>query len=832
MKKNSQGKKLISLALAFALLISLFSILPLTASAAVGDTEVVDGVTYSVTNADTCTASATKFDGSIKEVKIKDKVNIKGTDYTVTAIGINTFANKNITSISIPETITENIKDSSFYKCIDLKDVYIYSPAQLQGDPFTGCKSLQNLYCYNDKTDFGFGTLSMSGIVVKNFKIHGHTGSTAETFAKSKNYTFVVLSDGGTTTAPATTKPVETTAAPATFKEGNFTFTATGTNNNVNVTGFDNKTTDVVIPEKVNHDGVEYKVVGLKEYLFLDNTYIKSINIPGTVTTVSSNLCLGCKSLASVTFNEGTKTIGGYAFFETALTSVEFPKSIETISDCSFNTIATLKEIKINSNAKILMRAFGGDPSLRSIYCYADDISFVNPDKIFMDATTREETSTKRITIYGNTGSTAQDFAENKGITFKALDGESATTTAAETTATVATQATTVAAETTVAPETTTPVATEATEATQATTVVPETTILVGTIEVLLGDADGSQKVDVKDVTHIQKHIAAYFTLEGANALAADVDGSGVIDVNDVTYVQKYLAAYKVDYKIGEVVQFGSDTPAPTAETPQPTDEQPTTSAQDPTTAEPEPTTAEPEPTVPENSTRFYIPNYVSWLNNDGCKLWLYNDDTDGLLAATEYESNPDGVAGYFYFDLPNDWVNISIYRTAYEITPETFDKDSPWDEATKTGVILNSWLNIGDRGENNAYKIIGDGEPGVFETFDPDEKKPDENERTIYFDNSKTHWATVYVYGWSYGLNQEWAPMEFEGDDIWSYTFYDDLPVDGVTGFLFVNQSDVWDGARQTADMATEAGKNLFVPSGAGNVGQKLTGTWDVYNP
>ena len=119
------------------------------------------------------------------------------------------------------------------------------------------------------------------------------------------------------------------------------------------------------------------------------------------------------------------------------------------------------------------------------------------------------------------------------------------------------TPTTTVTAEPTEA----TTVATEATtvdaEPTEETTAaVAETTTPVQTVEVLLGDADGSGKVDVKDVTHIQKHVANIFTLSGENALAANVDGNETIDVNDATYIQKFLAKYNVDYKIGEVVQL------------------------------------------------------------------------------------------------------------------------------------------------------------------------------------------------------------------------------------------------------------------------------------
>ena len=920
MKKYSQSKKLISFTLAFALLISLFSILPLTASAADATTFTDEqGLTYTV-NDDGTTVNVTAFDKKATKVTIPGQIKNGDITYTVTTIGsvfsgcsdlqsvelnegietINMSAFLNCTSLSdivFPKSM-KSIAINAFRGCTSLRSIEINSDLTLAMWSFNGCTNLEKVTCYAFNTQFI--ATAFTGISPSNVTIYGYEGSTAEKFATANNYKFekiivdpavlnsllkdakskseiMYTADSYKTLAEAI-KNAEDILKQDSPSASDILNSIKEINEAISNLVADNTTDDGFIWQTINEDK-EIEIIGVKEKAGKELTIPSEIkNLP--VTSIGEKAFFNV-NYENIIIPDSVKIIKTNAFACYLTKKITFGENsqLETIE---YNAFAVsggqdgtdkISEISLPASLKSIgYKAFAGRQNLLGVTVNSKDVEFGND--VFE--------GNNRLTLTGYENSTAETYAKQNGYKFRYLDlntdelqklydqanavdsslytadsyaklteamnaakkllgtGSKNATPAQVREAEAALNAAIeglvpVGGAETTAPVETTVEATDATtvEATEATTVAAETTAPAGgTIEVLLGDADGSQKVDVKDVTHIQKHIAAYFTLEGANALAADVDGSGVIDVNDVTYVQKYLAAYKVDYKIGEVVQFGSDTPAPTEEMPQPTDEQPTTSAQDPTTAEPEPTTAEPEPTVPENATRFYIPNYVSWLNNDGCKLWLYNDDTDGLLAATEYEENPDGLAGYFYFDLPNDWVNISIYRTAYEITPETFDKDSPWDEATKTGIILNSWLHIGDRGENNAYKIIGDGEPGVFETFDPDEKKPDENERTIYFDNSKTHWATVYVYGWSYGLNQEWAPMEFEGDDIWSYTFYDDLPIDGVKGFLFVNQSDVWDGARQTADMATEAGKNLFVPSGAGNVGQKLTGTWDVYNP
>ena len=56
------------------------------------------------------------------------------------------------------------------------------------------------------------------------------------------------------------------------------------------------------------------------------------------------------------------------------------------------------------------------------------------------------------------------------------------------------------------------------------------------------GDADGNGKVNINDVTAIQRHCAQLETLMAKKqTLAADVDGNGYITIDDATYIQEYL---------------------------------------------------------------------------------------------------------------------------------------------------------------------------------------------------------------------------------------------------------------------------------------------------
>ena len=66
------------------------------------------------------------------------------------------------------------------------------------------------------------------------------------------------------------------------------------------------------------------------------------------------------------------------------------------------------------------------------------------------------------------------------------------------------------------------------------------------------GDANGDGKVNVRDVTAIQRHISEYSALTGRSLTCADVDGNGAVDINDATLLQQYLAEFDV------ILAFGS----------------------------------------------------------------------------------------------------------------------------------------------------------------------------------------------------------------------------------------------------------------------------------
>lgn len=66
------------------------------------------------------------------------------------------------------------------------------------------------------------------------------------------------------------------------------------------------------------------------------------------------------------------------------------------------------------------------------------------------------------------------------------------------------------------------------------------------TIDFTFGDVNEDGKVNIRDVTAIQRFLAEYTDLAERQRGAADVNFDGVVDINDATHLQMYLAEFDV----------------------------------------------------------------------------------------------------------------------------------------------------------------------------------------------------------------------------------------------------------------------------------------------
>ena len=83
----------------------------------------------------------------------------------------------------------------------------------------------------------------------------------------------------------------------------------------------------------------------------------------------------------------------------------------------------------------------------------------------------------------------------------------------------------------------------------------------------ILGDANLDTKVNVKDATAIQKHIALIRELTADGMLCADCNGDIVVNIKDATWIQKFVAKVDCPYDLGLEIQTSDSTTTPVTTT-------------------------------------------------------------------------------------------------------------------------------------------------------------------------------------------------------------------------------------------------------------------------
>ena len=152
------------------------------------------------------------------------------------------------------------------------------------------------------------------------------------------------------------------------------------------------------IPSEING----LPVVKIASGAFDNCTSLTSVTIPDSVTSIGSMAFSGCTSLASITIPSSVTSIGYEAFYGCAsLTSVTIPDGVTSIGNYAFKNCTSLTSVTIPASvASIGEEAFG--------YAYNAEWELEKiPD----------------FTISGYKGTAAEQYANDNGFTFIALQG-------------------------------------------------------------------------------------------------------------------------------------------------------------------------------------------------------------------------------------------------------------------------------------------------------------------------------------------------------------------------------------------------------------------------
>ena len=87
-------------------------------------------------------------------------------------------------------------------------------------------------------------------------------------------------------------------------------------------------------------------VTNIGNSAFLGCSGLTSITIPNSVTSIGGYVCYGCSGLTSITIGNSVTSIGDYAFYNcSSLTSVTIPNCVTSIGFCAFSRCNSLTSI-------------------------------------------------------------------------------------------------------------------------------------------------------------------------------------------------------------------------------------------------------------------------------------------------------------------------------------------------------------------------------------------------------------------------------------------------------------------------------------------------------
>ena len=144
-------------------------------------------------------------------------------------------------------------------------------------------------------------------------------------------------------------------------------------NDNVEWLGFTkNSSKDLIIPEKLNHEGKKYTVTSISSKTLYGDTQLEKVSIPSTVEKIGRGAFDKIKSLKEIKIDENNayfKDVDGVVFTKSGKTLIKYPDNkqgenysvpneVEVIGEEAFESNNTLKKISLNNVESIKINAF------------------------------------------------------------------------------------------------------------------------------------------------------------------------------------------------------------------------------------------------------------------------------------------------------------------------------------------------------------------------------------------------------------------------------------------------------------------------------------------
>ena len=340
----------------------------------------IDGINYElvakIKEATVIKKSNGKYSG---EVVIPESVEHEGTTYSVTSIGESAFVYSGLTSITIPNSVTD-IEGYAFWDCYGLTSVHISDIAAWCNIEFGNYSSNPLCYAhhlYLNAEEVKDLEIPNSVTSIGNYAFSECSGLTSVTIPNSVTligeYAFADCSGLTSVTIPNSVESLGGWAFG--YCSGLTSVTIGNSVTSIGVSAFCwcESLTSVTIPNSVTSIG---------NSAFGDCSGLTSVTIPNSVTFIGQYAFRGCSGLTSVTIPNSVTSIGDYAFGGcSGLTSVTIGNSVTIIGRSAFRECSGLTSVTIpNTVTSIGERAFSGCSGLQDVFCYAEKVPSANTD--------------------------------------------------------------------------------------------------------------------------------------------------------------------------------------------------------------------------------------------------------------------------------------------------------------------------------------------------------------------------------------------------------------------------------------------------------------------
>ena len=292
---------------------------------------------------------------------------------SVKSIGPYVFAFSNITSITIPNTIT-SIGISAMAFCQQLKSATLGNIKSMSNDLLRYCRALTSVTIPTSVTSIGNGVfiscIALTSITIPNSVerigsyLSGDSGIKSiilpnsvtsiaiDVFRSSTSLTSVTLSEN------IKNIPDQAFYSCGLLKIITIPIGVT----NIGNSAFSNCSalTSVTMPNTVT---------SIREYAFYQCTGLKSVAIPNSVTSIGNDSFIYCSGLTSLTLSNSMNAIPSSAFNSCSkLTSVIIPDSVTTIAAGGFANCSEITSVTISRNVTFIGNdAFASCRKLRTV---------------------------------------------------------------------------------------------------------------------------------------------------------------------------------------------------------------------------------------------------------------------------------------------------------------------------------------------------------------------------------------------------------------------------------------------------------------------------------